>query len=102
MFRMGAGMALTIMQSQDDEAVAVDRGGYSRSALIRRGWTDGLINQVLGWADVDVANPYYATGSRMRLYGLERVRHAEAKAAFRTLQATRLRRRKFSWSAAHV
>jgi hypothetical protein len=80
--------------NSDTEAKAVERGGYSRNALIERGWTGTMIDEVLGWPDVETTNPYYPMGSPMKLYGLERVRRAETKAAFVALQAKRRRPRK--------
>jgi hypothetical protein len=79
--------------TDSDEAVARERGGFSRSALLRRGWTDGLIAEVLGWADREAENPYYSSGAMMLLYDIERVQRAEAKEAFKTLQASRKKRK---------
>jgi hypothetical protein len=62
------------------EAEALARGGYSRSALVRRGWTESLIKVALGWPDTEVENPYYASGAPMMLYGIARVHYAGDKA----------------------
>lgn len=87
-------VAVGNIMNPDDEATAQKRGGYSRRALIARGWTDSMIDEVLGWADFLCPNPYYPSGAQMKLYTLERVRRAETKDAFRALQAKRRRPRR--------
>ena len=74
------------------EADVSERNGFSQSALIRSGWTQTMIVQLLGEPDRTVENPYYVTGLPMRLYDADRVRAVEATEAFRVLQSV-LRRK---------
>ena len=49
-----------------------------RHGLIsERGWTKGLINELLGEPDLFVDNPHYKSAAPMRLYFLDRVKHIE-------------------------
>ena len=45
--------------------------------ISERGWTKGLINDLLGKPDVLVDNPHYKSAAPMRLYFLDRVKHIE-------------------------
>ncbi|MYC74488.1 hypothetical protein F4X10_01780 [Candidatus Poribacteria bacterium] len=45
--------------------------------ISERGWTKGLINELLGEPDVFVDNPHYKSAAPMRLYFLDRVKHIE-------------------------
>ena len=50
----------------------------TQSRLIsERGWTKGLINELLGEPDVFADNPHYKSAAPMRLYFLDRVKHIE-------------------------
>jgi hypothetical protein len=73
----------------ESEVKAEQRGGYSRNALHERGWTDTMIDKILGWPDTEQQNPYYELGTP-----IARVRWAEGRDEFRTLQAKRRRPRK--------
>ena len=45
--------------------------------ISERGWTKGLINELLGEPDVFADNPHYKSAAPMRLYFLDRVKHIE-------------------------
>jgi len=45
--------------------------------ISERGWTKGLINELLGEPDLFVDNPHYKSAAPMRLYFLDRVKHIE-------------------------
>ena len=45
--------------------------------ISERGWTKGLISELLGEPDVFVDNPHYKSAPPMRLYFLDRVKHIE-------------------------
>ena len=45
--------------------------------ISERGWTKGLINELLDEPDVLVDNPHYKSAAPMRLYFLDRVKHIE-------------------------
>ncbi len=45
--------------------------------ISERGWTKGLINDLLGEPDLFVDNPHYKSAAPMRLYFLDRVKHIE-------------------------
>ena len=45
--------------------------------ISERGWTKGLINDLLGEPDVFADNPHYKSAAPMRLYFLDRVKHIE-------------------------
>jgi hypothetical protein len=55
----------------------------SRSDLLRRGWTAGMIRKLLGGPNAFVTNPHYPSGAEMRLYYLLRVEAVEATSDFR-------------------
>lgn len=45
--------------------------------ISERGWTKGLISELLGEPDLFVDNPHYKSAAPMRLYFLDRVKHIE-------------------------
>ena len=45
--------------------------------ISERGWTKGLITELLGEPDVFLDNPHYKSAAPMRLYFLDRVKHIE-------------------------
>ena len=55
-----------------------DRPGFSTSELLRRGWTRGLVDRLLGECDLIAPNPHHPGGASMRLYDRARVETAEA------------------------
>jgi hypothetical protein len=69
------------MQTKPDPDVA-ERGGYSLSALARRGWSKAMIARWLGDADRVTENPQFPKGAPMRIYDVARVEAAEATEAF--------------------
>ena len=64
-------------------ANAGDTHLYGNAAqLKRRGWTDKLINDLLGAPDRTAPNPVYRSTARMRLYQRQRVEAAEQHPTF--------------------
>jgi hypothetical protein len=68
--------------------------GLLVSELLRRGWTQGLIERLLGDPDQLERHPHYRSGPKMRLYARARVLQAEASPDFRALQEGRGARRR--------
>jgi hypothetical protein len=68
--------------------------GLPVSELLRRGWTQGLIEKLLGKPDQLMPNPHYRNGPKMRLYARVRVLQAEASPDFRAMQEGRAARRR--------
>ena len=68
--------------------------GLPVSELLRRGWTQGLIEKLLGKPDQLETNPHHRSGPKMRLYALSRVLQAEASPDFRAMQELRAARRR--------
>ena len=63
--------------------------GLPASELLRRGWTHGLIEKLLGKPDQFERNPHHRSGPKMRLYARARVLQAEASPDFRAVQELR-------------
>lgn len=57
-------------------------GFVSVSDLLRRGWTDAMIRDLLGTADATARNPHCAHSHPMRLYTTSRVASAERSPSF--------------------
>jgi hypothetical protein len=57
--------------------MAYKKGMISYSELIKNGWTDRLIDDLLGDPDLQDTNKYNHTGTPMRLYSRKRVAVAE-------------------------
>ena len=55
---------------------------WSVPELRGRGWTETMIQRLLGEPDQRIVNPYYRTAAPMRLYRAARVMVAEAMPAF--------------------
>jgi hypothetical protein len=68
--------------------------GLPVSELLRRGWTHGLTEQLLGKPDQLTANPHHRRGPKMRLYARARVLRAEASPDFQAMQEGREARRR--------
>jgi hypothetical protein len=68
--------------------------GLPVSELLRRGWTQGLIEKLLGKPDQLTANPHHRSGPKMRLYARTRVLQAESSSDFRAVQEGREARRR--------
>jgi len=73
--------------------------GLPVSELLRRGWTQGLIEKLLGKPDQLMTNPHYRSGPKMRLYARARVLKAEASPDFRAVQALREARKRVEQKA---
>jgi len=56
---------------------------FSRSDLLKRGWTKGLIGQLLGKRDWESPNPHHPGGAPMLCWAQARVLAAENTPAFR-------------------
>ncbi|SRR5258708_36382399 len=54
----------------------------TKTDLITRGWTEGLIKKHLGEPDELKTNPHYKSGPPMRLYSMSRVEPFEKEAWF--------------------
>ena len=73
----------TLWQTEKQEKAAArqairEREKMTQTRLIsERGWTKGLINELLGEPDVLADNPHYKSAAPMRLYFLDRVKHIE-------------------------
>jgi hypothetical protein len=79
----------------EDEAKTTDRGGLSRSALMRRGWTHRMILDLLpDGPDRSVPNPVVPGGLPMQIFSLARIMAVEATEPFRAAMATKLARSK--------
>jgi hypothetical protein len=82
------------------EVRGAEGGGDSRAArtylsaagLRARGWTAGMVRQLLGEPDVFRANPHFGSSPPTRLYCVERVEAAERCEAFRAVAAAAARR----------
>ena len=68
--------------------------GLPVSELLRRSWTQGLIEKLLGKPDQLMANPHHRSGPKMRLYARTRVLRAEASPDFRAMREVRGARRR--------
>lgn len=88
-FRIGDGM---VRDSETGEARRWDAefpDHLGASALRARGWTDAMIRDLLGAADITAVNPYFAKSARARLWCRQRVEEAEAGPEFRERAAAR-------------
>ncbi len=68
------------------------RTHLSVAGLRARGWTAGMVRQLLGEPDLLRGNPYFRTAPQTRLYCVERVATAEASEEFRAVSAAAARR----------
>lgn len=62
--------------------MAYKRGFISYSELKSNGWTDRLIEDLLGPPNKFVTNKYNVTGPKVRLYDVKRVKLAEQTVLF--------------------
>ncbi len=76
-------------------------GFVAASDLIRRGWTDAMIRELLGTADATARNPHCTRGHPMRLYADTRIALAERGPSFQDRLATARRNRLAGQAAAH-
>ena len=70
----------------------VARTHLSVAGLRARGWTAGMVRQLLGEPDHFRVNPYSRAAPRIRLYCVERVEAAERSEEFRAVTAAAVRR----------
>lgn len=70
----------------------VARTHLSVAGLRARGWTAGMVRQLLGDPDQFRVNPHVRAAPRIRLYRVERVEAAERSEEFRTVSAAAVRR----------
>lgn len=76
-------------------------GFLAVSDLLRRGWTDAMIRDLLGAADATARNPHCAHGHPMRLYADSRVAFVERGPSFRERLAAAHHKRAAGKAAAH-
>jgi len=68
------------------------RTHLSAAGLRARGWTAGMVRQLLGEPDLLRVNPHSQAAPRIRLYRVERVEAAERSEEFRAVSAAAARR----------
>ncbi|WP_405994007.1 hypothetical protein [Streptomyces sp. NBC_00986] len=68
------------------------RTHLSAAGLRARGWTAGMVRQLLGEPDLLRVNPHSRAAPRIRLYRVERVEAAERSGEFRAVSAAAARR----------
>lgn len=68
------------------------RTHLSAAGLRARGWTAGMVRQLLGEPDLLRVNPHFRAAPRIRLYCVERVEAAERSEQFRAVAAAAARR----------
>ncbi|WP_329351193.1 hypothetical protein OG226_36130 [Streptomyces sp. NBC_01261] len=68
------------------------RTHLSAAGLRTRGWTAGMVRQLLGEPDLLRVNPHFRAAPRIRLYCVERVETAERSEEFRAVSAAAARR----------
>lgn len=64
----------------------------SAAGLRARGWTPGMVRQLLGEPDMLVGHPIFESAPRTRLYLLERIEAAEQSEEFKAIAAAAARR----------
>ncbi|MER5211557.1 hypothetical protein ABT063_13480 [Streptomyces sp. NPDC002838] len=74
------------------EAAPPPRTHLSAAGLRARGWTPGMVRQLLGEPDLLRTNPLFHSAPQTRLYRVERVEAAERSDEFRAVAATAARR----------
>lgn len=68
------------------------RTHLSTAGLRARGWTPGMMRQLLGEPDLLRANPHFRAAPQTRLYSIERVEAVERSEEFRAASAVAARR----------
>ena len=72
-----------LWQTEKQKRIAARKAAREKEKITQtrliseRGWTKGLINELLGEPDVFLDNPHYKSAAPMRLYFLDRVKHIE-------------------------
>ncbi|MGN9760273.1 hypothetical protein [Streptomyces sp. SD31] len=79
-------------QNQSQEQPQPPRTHLSAAGLRARGWTPGMVRQLLGEPDLLRANPHFRAAPQTRLYSIERVEAAERSEEFRAASAVAARR----------
>lgn len=54
----------------------------TKSTLLNRGWTNGMIKKFFGTPTLSVPNPHYATAPSMKLFSITQVKRIERKQEF--------------------
>ncbi|XUL87429.1 hypothetical protein ACQ86D_12640 [Streptomyces galilaeus] len=78
--------------AEDDGGSQAARTHLSAAGLRARGWTAGMVRQLLGEPDLFRANPHFRSSPPTRLYCVERVEAAERSDVFRAVAAAAARR----------
>ncbi|MCT9084246.1 hypothetical protein [Streptomyces fulvoviolaceus] len=68
------------------------RTHLSAAGLRARGWTTGMVRQLLGEPDLLRTNPHFKSAPQTRLYAVERIEAAERGDDFRAASAAAARR----------
>lgn len=79
-------------RSQSQEQPQPPRTRLSAAGLRARGWTPGMVRQLLGEPDLLRTNPHFRSAPQTRLYSVERVEAAERSEEFRAASAVAARR----------
>ncbi|WP_245607632.1 hypothetical protein [Streptomyces prunicolor] len=94
--RQGQGQGREQGQAQGSEgggdSDTAARTHLSVAGLRARGWTAGMVRQLLGEPDQFRVNPHVRAAPRIRLYCVERVEAAERSEEFRAVSAAAARR----------
>ncbi|MFI6036905.1 hypothetical protein ACIBBD_22565 [Streptomyces sp. NPDC051315] len=88
--RAGVGAEQAVREGGDDAQAS--RTHLSAAGLRARGWTAGMVRQLLGEPDLLGVNPHVGSAPRTRLYRVERVEAAERSDEFRAVAAAAARR----------
>lgn len=68
------------------------RTHLSAAGLRARGWTPGMVRQLLGEPDLLRTNPHFKSAPQTRLYAVERIEAAERSDEFRAVSAAAAKR----------
>ncbi|WP_246101061.1 hypothetical protein [Streptomyces cyaneus] len=79
-------------QSQEQPQPQPPRSHLSAAGLRARGWTPGMVRQLLGEPDLLRVNPHFHSAPQTRLYSVERVEATERSEEFRAASAVAARR----------
>ncbi|MDN3020978.1 hypothetical protein [Streptomyces sp. S.PB5] len=72
----------------------------SAPGLRARGWTAGMVRQLLGEPDLVLAHPHFRTAQQTRLYDMRRIEAAEGSEEFKAVSAAAARRSAVARAAA--
>jgi hypothetical protein len=79
----GSAPSMVDRMMSTETAFEIATAYFSRSDLLKRGWTKGLINKLLGRRDWEFPNPHCPGAAPMSCWEETRVRQAENNEAFR-------------------